>query len=1089
MELSENARKIFKDLYCFQGETIEDTFRRVAKDFGKDEEEEKITFELLSEGIWRPNTPVFLNAGTKHKVFSACYVVGLEDSMESIYDIANVARKIFQFGAGIGIPIGNLREKDAYIYEGNREKPPEGQSSGPLSFMKLYDSVGETTKSGGRVRRAAILCALPVWHPDVKDFINCKEIDGRLANMNISVLVTDKFMQALADGTSFNLHTPADGAKIGEVDTLEIWNRISDMAHKSADPGVIFIDEVNRYNPLRKDILIETCNPSLRKNTKVLTSDGIFNIQDLENEKFKVLTLNNIYSSAKCFLSGKNKRLYKIKLLGGHEYYSTVEHKWPVLENGEYIKKTTLELKKGSLIPDIKQNSLNYGSLGDYSDGFIVGWNLGDGWITKRSDNGKIQYGFIMSKNEENIRDIICDKLKSITENNYNPKLRKGCYEINSSAIKLNEYFKKFKLKNKKYGLPDVVWNQGSEEFRKGLIDGLISSDGSVDVKHNRIQFTSSCKKLVNDLSELLGFYGIRNNIGMIKRDNILFSNNKIYDKTYKLYYLNITKSSSLHFRNIFNLSNKDKKKKLDMITEMKKSSTRNNHCSVIKVEETNLFEDVWDITVFDNTHTFKLSNCITGNCGEQFLTPFNCCNLSAINLLKFIRKNGTYDWNKLYNTAKKVAKLMDNTIDVMAYPDSRFEETTKKYRPIGVGPMGLADTLFALDLKYDGPDGRDFAATAMKTITTACLDTSTELAKINGPFHNYDRYKEDVERITSEHTGNNEKVMAKIRKYGLRNQTVTTCQPTGTTALSCDASYGIEPMFGLVFKKNLISGETMNIVNPIFESRFKRQSWYSDTLLGKIAGNGGSLKGIHGIPKEVRDVFIVAHDIGYKARIDMQSELQKHCSTAISSTINLSKDTTKAEVAELFRYAYEKHLKGVTIYRDGSKKNQPVSFNSRDGNGHEEFHRPNRMKAETFTVETANGKMYVTISDDNGKPVEVFLFLGKSGQTLNTFTEALGRLFSLALQSGVPVAKLTKTLRGINSDSPVWHKFEPTDLKPAQILSIPDGIAKLLDKYYLNVTDVSNGGSSDQICPKCGLNMTATEGCFSCICGYSKCS
>ena len=462
---------------------------------------------------------------------------------------------------------------------------------------------------------------------------------------------------------------------------------------------------------------------------------------------------------------------------------------------------------------------------------------------------------------------------------------------------------------------------------------------------------------------------------------------------------------------------------------------------------------------------------------------------MSAINLFKFVKKNGIFDWKKLYNTVKIVAKLMDNTIDVMAYPDPRFEENAIKYRPIGVGPMGLADALFALNLKYDGPDGRRFASDAMRTITTACVDTSTELAKVHGTFYNYDRYKEDMERILSKHISgdsNEERVMTKVRKYGTRNSQFSTAMPTGTTALSCDASYGIEPMMGLVFKKNLISGGVMNIANPVFENKFKKAEWYSDTLLGKIAGNGGSLKGLHGIPKEVRDVFVVAHDIGYKSRIDMQSELQRRCSTAISSTINLDKDTEKGEVADLFRYAYEKGLKGVTVYRDGSKKGQPVSF----FNGVvEEFHRPNRMNAENFIVETGNGKMYVTISDDHGKPVEVFLFLGKSGQILNTFTEALGRVLSLALQSGVPISKLTKTLRGINSDSPVWHKFEPTDLKPVQILSIPDGVAKLLDKYYLGVRDFSNGGSSDQICPKCGLNMMATEGCFSCSCGYSKCS
>ncbi len=115
-------------------------------------------------------------------------------------------------------------------------------------------------------------------------------------------------------------------------------------------------------------------------------------------------------------------------------------------------------------------------------------------------------------------------------------------------------------------------------------------------------------------------------------------------------------------------------------------------------------------------------------------------------------------------------------------------------------------------------------------------------------------------------------------------------------------------------------------------------------------------------------------------------------------------------------------------------------------------------------------------------------MFLGKSGQILNTFSEALGRVLSLALQNNVSLEKLIKTLRGINSDTIAWHKFEATDVKPTQILSIPDGIAKLLDKYYLNKGVHTNGGNSGVICPQCGLNMSASEGCFSCVCGYSKC-
>lgn len=741
MHLSENAKHIFfkEPKYCFQNETIEDCFERVAKEFATNDKEAKLAYNLLTKNIWRPNTPVFLNAGTKHKIFSACYVAGLEDSMDSIYNIADTARKIFQYGAGIGIPIGNLRESEAYIYEGDKSKAPEGKSSGPLTFMKLYDAVGHTTKSGGRVRRAAILCAMPVWHPDIIKFIRCKEKEDWLTNMNISILITDKFMQALEDGTPFDLFTPFDGSKQGQVDPQEVWNSLAEMAHKSAEPGVIFIDQINRYNPLIKDFMINCTNP-----------------------------------------------------------------------------------------------------------------------------------------------------------------------------------------------------------------------------------------------------------------------------------------------------------------------------------------------------------------CGEQPLLPFGCCNLSAINLSKFIFDPDDimvekYDFNLLYETTKEIMKLMDNAIDTMDYPDPRFRDTAIKYRPVGVGIMGLADTLFALNYRYDGPDGRKFASECLRTVTRACVEASTELAKLHGPFHRYKRYQKDMERLISLHTGGDEELLEKVSAHGVRNMQFTTCQPTGTTALSCDASYGIEPSMGLVFQKNLTSGDKMVVANPIFAEKYRKEDWYSQTLIDKIFNNGGSLKGIHGIPKEVREVFVVAHDITYKSRLDMQAALQEYCSTAISSTVNLPQETTKDEISDLFKYAHEKELKGVTIYRDGSKKNQPVTFNTKTKTA--EFKRPNRLHSETFTVETGNGKIYVTVADVNGKPIEVILNLGKSGQILNSFSEALGRVLSLALQSEVPIEKLTKTLNGISSDSSAWHRFEETDQKPIQVLSIPDGLSKLLERYYLNKKVHTNGGTSGEICPKCGLNMSAAEGCFSCSCGYSKCA
>ena len=477
-------------------------------------------------------------------------------------------------------------------------------------------------------------------------------------------------------------------------------------------------------------------------------------------------------------------------------------------------------------------------------------------------------------------------------------------------------------------------------------------------------------------------------------------------------------------------------------------------------------------------------------------MTGFSCCNLSAINVHKFV-KDGEFDWDELYNTAFNVMELMDNIIDEMEFPDERFKNNAMRYRHVGIGPMGLSDAMFELDIKYDSTYGKAFASKVMRTITTACLHKSALLAKDRGQIFEYDKIKDDMEEIVFSYTDNKE-VKDLIKQNGLRNVQVTTCQPTGTTALSCDASYGIEPCFGLTFVKHLISGDTMIMVNPVFKKRFEKEEWYTNDLIEKIFNNGGSLKNLRGIPKKVREVFTTAHDIKPKDRIDVQSALQQYCSSAISSTINLPKTTTKEEISDLYKYAYKKGLKGITVYRDGSKKNQPVTFSKEKKQEAPlaKMKLPTRLSGDRFTVVTGNGKLYVNTSIVENRPVEMFLTVGKSGQVVNTMTEAIGRLTSLALQYGVPVDELVKSLEDMNSDKPVWVRLEETDARPIQVLSIPDAIAKLLDRYYgKNRNNGHNCPTSLDVnrekCPECGGLVEYIEGCASCSskCGWSKCS
>lgn len=1115
--LSENAKKIIKDLYAINGEAVDDILKRTSKEFATNDKELLLAYTLQKENMWRPNTPVYFNAGTDHPMYSACWVVGLDDSMNSIYDIANVARKIFQHGAGIGIPIGNLRAKDGNIYEGKTDKPPTGKSSGPISFMKLYDAVGETTKSGGRARRAAILCSMQVWHPDILEFIACKEIDGRLSNMNISISITDAFMKSLETNTPFQLLNPADGEPEREALPGEIWDKLTEMAWKTADPGLLFIDNINKYNPLKKKILIETTNPCLVGDTLIAVADGrnAISIKQLVEEGKDVPVYckdNNGITKIKTMrnprITGYKQKIYSVTLDDGSTIKCTGNHKFlmkdgstketKALFSGDSIlvsskwKATFEEIIKNSNSKSQEYWLINDGKKNVFEHRFIYeqisGTKIPVGYVVHHKDYNGSNNNFnnleILSKEmHDNLHDISGDKnpMRRFPEKNIrnNPEWQKQMRERYHIGAKRTEETKKKIGQKTKERFTDDNFRSKHREAVSVVMQKL---DNFYQYVNDRAtKQLEKCKKETD-----LECYLEENTVMVKKKCEHCGNEFSIPFKKREQSFCSYSCSSKSRY-NIFSIN-----------------ETAHNH-KVVSIVEAG-YEDVYNGTV-DEYHNFgivldkekttftgrqKLEIVYTLQCGEQPLWPFTSCNLSSINVAKFI-KDGKFDFEMLYKVSYDIMGLMDNIIDKMMFPDDRFKDNVMKYRPVGIGIMGLADAMFELDIKYDSAEGRNFAGEIMKCITTACVEKSADLAAVKGPFFEYDVFKDDVISILSEHTGNNESVMKKVRKHGVRNVQFTTCPPTGTTALTADASYGIEPSFGLVFQKTLIeTGEIINIVNPIFKRRFEKEEWYNDTLLEKVRANGGSLKGLHGVPKKVRDVFICAHDIKYKDRIELQAELQKYCSSGISSTVNLPNETSVEEVSDLYKYAYEKGLKGITIYRDGCKRSQPITFKEAGVEVQSNFARPAKLPGQIYTVETGNGKLYVTVTSHNNRPVEVFLSMGKSGQLFNVFGEALGRVISIALQHGVPVETIVKTMKGIHSDRPWWFKFEESDKRPAQILSIPDGIAKLMERYYMTTgsSETDNYTDDKLFCSKCGTHsIILVEGCKTCLnCSESAC-
>jgi ribonucleoside-diphosphate reductase alpha chain len=458
--------------------------------------------------------------------------------------------------------------------------------------------------------------------------------------------------------------------------------------------------------------------------------------------------------------------------------------------------------------------------------------------------------------------------------------------------------------------------------------------------------------------------------------------------------------------------------------------------------------------------------------CGEQFLIPYGSCNLASINIAAHFSQTaeGAIDWDELEETVRIATRLLDGMLDACEYPTKKFKEVSQATRNIGIGIMGLSDTLIHLGLPYDSPEARETAGRIMECVTRVAWDESANIADEHGPFPLYDEAKERIQEV-----------WGIIRP--VRNSQVTTIAPTGTVSISCDCSSGMEPLFAIVYDKKISdTGDIMTFVHPEFQKRYQNERWYSVDLINSMKNRGGSIQKFNEIPNDVKRLWKTAHDIGWIDRVLMQAELQKYVTNSISSTVNLPNATTTDVIQEIVKTAYEQGLKGITIYRDGSITTQPVKFGG-VGIAPElrRVKRPKRLRGFTDMIRTGEGNMYVTINEMEGAPVECFVEIGKSGANKKAHAEALGRMVSLNLQMGGSVHTIYEQLIGIAGKDIVWDEGK-------QVLSIYDGLAKVLWEEYLNPDRDSLLAKYDE-CPVCHGRYIHKEGCAECLdCGFSKC-
>jgi ribonucleoside-diphosphate reductase alpha chain len=432
-----------------------------------------------------------------------------------------------------------------------------------------------------------------------------------------------------------------------------------------------------------------------------------------------------------------------------------------------------------------------------------------------------------------------------------------------------------------------------------------------------------------------------------------------------------------------------------------------------------------------------------TNPCGEQSLYPYESCNLGSINLANFVKRkaDGLYefDWQRYEQAIRMSSRFLDNVIDMNNYPVEEIDINTKLTRRIGLGIMGMADLLFLLRISYNSEIGYEFMNKLAEALSYYSMEESVALAKSRGSFPLFNETDYVKGRIPvagyyelpkETHAYDWDSLIEKIQRYGIRNSWTSTIAPTGTLSMIADTSNGVEPMFAVVFEKRVTVGRFF-YTNKIFESMLKENGLYNDEILTKIANNYGSAQGLSEIPEWIQKIFVTAIDVHWTDHIMAQAVWQKWISNAIAKTINMPGDATAEDVKSAYLLSHELGLKGVTVYRDGSRHEQVLHINGNDAKDKKFVVAPSE-----YTIDY----LRTNVSDQYIKEQMEQIFIE---------TEAINSADSIEVTS------------------PTQSKFSGQTLQPFS----------------------QDNDELRELCPSCKARLIITEGCNMCIeCGFSSC-
>ncbi len=1100
---------------------------------------------LLDDWKFVPGGRILTAAGTDQDLtYYNCYVISSpNDSREGIMTTLTQMTEIMSRGGGVGINISTLRPRHAYV------KGVNGRSSGSVSWGALYSFVTGLIEQGGS-RRGALMLILNDWHPDVFDFINSKREAGQITNANISVGVSDKLMEAVKADGDWELVFPdtndadydelwdgdlatwiASGRKVIHYKTIkarELWNAIVESAWASAEPGIWFNERSNKmanswyFNPL-----IST-NPCITGDMRIHTDEGLVTARELFDDETEIdVAIDGRFGleqhttpSTRVFMTGI-KPVYRLQTKEGYYLRATADHK--IMTARGWVEMQ--DLNEGDKVHILNRKG-GFGREGSERLGRILGWLIGDGTI--KADRAVLSF---FGEEKQELAPMFAQYVNDIVEPLTDSSRGTRTYTVGVVDIKdrdearvrsqrLRTLVEGYGLVENKHQVPEVVF-KGTEAMQRGFLQALFTADGSVQYfKGNKtasLRLACNALDMLEDVQMILANFGIASRIYKERR-KAGYRDMPDGQGGLKQYWceaqheLVISRANMVVFRDEIGFILERKQEQLiDMLDDYVNAPHSESFVARVESVTEDGYEEVFDLTE-PVTHSFVGNSIVTHNCGEQPLGAFSVCNLGAINLSRFYDEEANdVAWEELRQTVGYATRFLDNVIDTTPYFFQQNADVQLAERRVGLGTMGIAELMLKLKVRYGSDESVALIDEIYKLIATTAYDTSCEIAQEKGAFPKFDAEKFLESGFMQ---GMPEDLREKIRANGMRNVTLLTQAPTGTTGTMVNTSTGVEPFFSWVYYRKSRLGLHEEQV-PIV------RDWYEENP----------------DEEELPEYFATAMDLEPRDHVKVQGAFQRWIDSAISKTCNVPNDYTVEQVSELYQYMYELGCKGGTIYRDGSRDEQVLMLKGDEraesemdeikGNSskpakaevvtqvatpHRVYPRPDRLTGTTVRTQTPFGKAYITINrDENGYPFEVFITIGKVGSDIQADADGLGRMMSLQLRTTAPhnrkdmLKLIIEQLQDIGGARPIGFG-------PKRVLSLPDAVASvLMDEFFKSEQPqqlglpiegleevqpqasnlVVNGSlSGADMCPECGtITLIRTEGCRKCLtCGYSEC-